>query len=355
MIIDAHLDLAHSALENGRDLFASLADLREHETHQPLKDGVATVTFPELRQGNVGLVFATIFIRPAQRKKDPPAKTMFYRTADEAYAKAGQQLDYYRRLTDETPSIRLVGDIASLDEVKNGQEQEKPLLGLVPSMEGADPIRHPQELEEWWERGLRVIGPAWDDTRYAAGAWRGTRHGFTKEGFELLEVMTDLGFILDLTHLGETAVQEALERYDGPIVATHSNCRRLVPQWGQRHLTDDHIRLLGERDGVVGIVLANPFLRKNHVQGERKELVTLDHVVAHIDHVCQLLGSADHVGIGSDFDGGFGQQDIPVELDSIADLAKIGEKLKEKGYDPADINLIMGGNWERVLRDSWGE
>ena len=76
-------------------------------------------------------------------------------------------------------------------------------------------------------------------------------------------------------------------------------------------------------------------------------------MVAQIDHVCQLLGSADHVGIGSDFDGGFGQKDIPAELDSIADLSKIGDKLKEKGYDPADIDKIFGGNWVNKLRESW--
>ena len=224
------------------------------------------------------------------------------------------------------------------------------MLGIVPLMEGADAVRDPSELEEWWERGLRIIGPAWDDTRYAAGAWRNSGHGFTKEGLYLMEVMADLGYILDLTHLHEKATLEALERYEGTLVATHANCRALASHVGMRNLSDKQIRMLGERGGVIGIVLFNRFLKQDHRKGERKALVTLDHVVAHIDHICQLLGTADQVGIGSDFDGGFGWADIPEGMNSIADLGLIGDKLKERGYDAADVAKIMGNNWVRLLR-----
>lgn len=349
LIVDAHLDLAYNALNYGRDLRLELADLRAAE---PLKGarGRATVTFPELRRGGVGLVFATLFVSPASSPAGDSDGKIVYRNADEAHRHALAQLDYYRRLADEVEGIRLVGDLACLEEVVASHESEKgrPLLGIVPLMEGADPVREPGELEFWHERGLRVVGPAWDDTRYSAGAWRDGSVGLSKEGYRLLEVMADFRFILDLTHMSEKASLEALERYEGPVVATHSNARALVP--GERQLSDLQIRSIGERDGVIGVVLYNAFLRANHRGGDPRHQVTLDHVVAHVDHVCQMLGSADHVGIGSDFDGGFGADDIPMGMDSAADFPLIASRLSERGFEQKDVTNIMGGNWLNLLR-----
>ena len=353
MIVDAHLDLAYNALRYGRNLLAGLEEIRQFERQRPTDNGYPTVSFGEMRKGGVGLVFGTAFVEPFRGPRDVEPPALCYREPQGAKKPAVQQLDYYHRLADENEFIRLVGDTAELDEVIASQEGANPLVGIVLLMEGADPVQEPAELEEWYERGLRIIGPAWDDTRYAAGAWRGGREGFTADGYALMEVMADLGMILDLTHLSEIGVKDALERYDGTIIASHSNCRSLAPHVEQRHLKDEHIRLLAERGGVMGIVLSNSFLKKGHKKGERKELVTLEHVVAHIDHVCQLTGTADHVGIGSDFDGGFGWADIPAELNSIADLGLIGEALKERGYDPADVEKVMGGNWVRMLQRTW--
>lgn len=357
MIVDAHLDLAYSFIENERNLFVELEDLRNYEVAKPCPEGIATVTFPELRKGEVGLVIASIFACPPNE----PAREVNYHSPDQAYAVGLRQLDYYHRIADENQSIRLVGDNATLQEVLDNQaydfdpaEDQPPLLGIVPMMEGADPVRHPSELEEWWERGLRIIAPAWDDSRYAKGAWRSSKDGFTKDGFALMEVMADIGFILDVTHLNEPATFEALERYEGNIIASHSNSRHLAPHVDERNLSDSQARLLGERGGVIGIALYNRFLKKGYTKTDRKETVTLDDVAAHIDHYCQLLGSADHVGIGSDLDGGFGYADIPAELNSVADLSLIGEKLKERGYDAADVEKVMGGNWIALLQRSWG-
>lgn len=349
MIVDAHLDLAFNALDIDRNLLLNLADLREYEKNKERPYGIATATFPEMRKGGVGLIFGTIF-QERWSKKGTLAQKIVYRTADEAYANGIKQLDYYRRLADENQSIRMVGDLKNLEEVVDGQDGERPLLGIVPLMEGADAVRDPAELEEWWERGLRIIGPAWDDTKYAAGAWRNASHGFTKDGFYLMEVMADLGFVMDLTHLHEKATFEALERYEGGIVATHANCRAIASHVGMRNLSDKQIRLLGERGGVIGVVLYNIFLKQGHSKAERRDLVTLDHVVAHIDHICQLLGTAAQVGIGSDFDGGFGWANIPAEMNSIADLGMIGTKLKERGYGEEDIANILGDNWVNFLR-----
>lgn len=367
-IVDAHLDLAYNELNNGRNLRQPLSEIRIREQGMRLR-GIPTVALPELQKAGVGLVFGTLFVAPAGSPMVSPHSRLVYHDSAEAHRLAMAQLDYYHRLADEIEWVRLVSDQATLEEVvtshqpSEGQqpleddndqkgEQAEPFgsslpLGIVPLMEGADPIREPEELEMWYERGLRLIGPAWDDTRYSGGAWRGSG-GLTRAGYHLLDVMADFGFILDITHMSEKASHEALDRYEGMVVATHSNARALVP--GERQLSDTQIRRLGERDGVIGVVLYNTFLRANHVMGDPKELVTLDHVVAHIDHICQVLGDAAHVGIGSDLDGGFGSADIPAEMDSVADLPLIATQLRARGYAEPDVLGIMGGNWLNLLR-----
>jgi membrane dipeptidase len=349
MLIDAHLDLAYAALRFGRDLQAPLSDVRAAETgRRASPNGIATVTLPELRRGGVALVFGSLFALPAHANRTlPDNKRLVYADADGAHAACMAQLDYYRRLADTVPWIRLVGSAADLAEVEASQENPEPLLGIVPLMEGADAIRHPEELEMWVDAGLRLIGPAWDDTRYAPGAWRGGG-GFTDDGHALLEIMADYGLALDITHLSEKASFEALTRYEGPVVATHCNARALVP--GERQLNDEQLRALGERDGVSGIVLCNRFLKKGWGKGDHREQVTLDDVIAHIDHVCQVLGSARHVGFGTDLDGGFGRQEIPGPLDSCADLGQVTAALLARGYTEADVGAIGGGNWLRILQ-----
>jgi membrane dipeptidase len=86
------------------------------------------------------------------------------------------------------------------------------------------------------------------------------------------------------------------------------------------------------------------------MKGDRKDSVTLDDVVAAIDHVCQVVGDATHVGIGSDFDGGFGAESAPAGIDTVADLPRIGKRLIEHGYSTEAVTAVMGQNWLRVLR-----
>lgn len=353
-IVDAHLDIAYNALNKNRDPRKRLADIRAAEAPD-YKRGIPTVSFSAMRRGGVGLAFATVFNSPADNPfPDDSEEDEAYSTAEEAHRLGMKQIDFYRRVVDEDESIRLVTDVASLEKVvgSHGDATEgKPLLGLVLLMEGADHIREPAETALWYEAGVRLIGPAWDDTRYCAGAWRDSKQGLTKQGYELLQVMDDLGMILDLTHMSEIACFQALDAYEGPVIATHANARALVPT--ERQLNDRQIRLLSERDGVIGVVLYNAFLRAGYRKGDNKQTVTLDHVVAHIDHICQIIGDARHVGIGSDLDGGFGAADIPAGLDSIADLSLIAGALQEKGYGEEDIAGIMGLNWMNLLRRAW--
>jgi membrane dipeptidase len=222
---------------------------------------------------------------------------------------------------------------------------------MIYLMEGADGIRSPGELSGWYDLGLRIVGLAWAGTRYAGGT---SEPGpLTDEGRKLLAAMADYNFILDLSHMDEAAATEAMDRYEGPVIATHSNCAALMKgSETNRHLPDTVIRGLIERDGVIGLIPLNTFLKAGWLRksGSRREEVSLDAYIAHIDHVCQIAGDASHAGIGSDFDGGFGYQSIPVELDTIADLQMVASRLTARGYSEADAANVLGGNWLRLLR-----
>jgi membrane dipeptidase len=353
IIVDAHLDLAFNALRHGRDLLQPLGELRKIEEKTGAEsrklNGTAIVTLPALRKAGVKIVFGSLFVPPISRVASEPASRFFYRTKEEAFSLAMEQMDYYHRLADDLPYVRLVTDRSELKEVLDSPDDGDQLLGIVPMMEGADSIREPSEAEMWYERGLRMIGLAWDDTGYSAGAWRGVG-GLTEDGRHLLELMADLGFILDLSHMSEQATYEALDSYDGRLVASHSNVRHLVP--AQRQLSDRQIYRISERDGVIGIVLYNKFLKADHERGDPKEAVTINHVIAHIDHICQCVGSSLHVGLGSDFDGGFGVEDVPADIEDVSDLMLISDELADRGYELTDVENIMGGNWLRVLNET---
>jgi membrane dipeptidase len=215
-------------------------------------------------------------------------------------------------------------------------------------MEGADGIREPKEVEFWWEQGVRLIGLAWMGTRYSGGT---NQPGpLTSLGRDLLEQMSPFGFGLDLSHMDEEAALQALDLYPGTILASHSNAQALLKgSQSNRHLTDRVIAGLIERDGVIGIVPTIPFLKPGWKQAHGRSAVSLWDVVAQIDYICQMAGSARHVGLGTDYDGGFGWQHVPEGIDTIADLQQIAPLLREKGYTEDDIALILAGNHARML------
>lgn len=379
LLIDAHQDLAWNALTFGRDYTRSAAETRQIEKQTgslaPEQNGDTTLGWPEYQCGHVAVVFSTLYAAPAKQKMGD-WDTEFYRDYNEAHARYMTQVDFYHRLTDNHPDkFRLLKNRADLKEVlatwhspnyairnteyastlaESPADPDKilpaPPTGLVILMEGAEGVRDPAELEEWWARGVRFIGLAWAGTRFCGG----TREPgpLTKDGYALLEGMAAFGFTLDLSHMDAEAALQALDVYPGTIIASHANAEALLKDFPtNRHLPDTVIRGLLERDGVIGIVPANGFLKVGwrYRSGSRKEEVTLQHVLAHIDYICQLAGDATHVGIGSDFDGGFGLQAVPAEVDTIADLQKLAPMLAEKGYSDTDIANIFGLNWQRIL------
>jgi len=353
LIIDAHQDLAYNALAFGRDYRCSALVTRAQEKTGPLPiaNGTCMIGLPELLTGNVAIIFGTIFTMPARRALSP--LDLVYHDVQSAHVQAMAQLDIYHRWADEEPQMALIGSQSDLNAVlatwqtEPGQEtKDSRQVGIVPLMENADPIREPAELELWVERGVRIVGPAWAASRYSGGT--GEPGPLTDLGRELLEWMVDLGVGLDLSHMAERAALEALERFEGVLLASHSNPQALVP--GDRQLSDTLIHGIAERDGVIGTVLYNKFLRPDWRRGERKALVTLSDVVRAIDYVCQRVGDAEHVALGSDFDGGVGSESVPAEMDTVADLPNIATALSEHGFEPEHIAAIMGGNWLRLLR-----
>jgi len=356
LIVDGHLDLAFSALNFGRELRWDIEKIRYYEAaYLEQLDGAVTASFPALQQGEVGLIFGTLFafpksvkygysrVRPELAYDD---KAAWAERQEQAHGSAMRQLAYYVELAEKESDLVIVRDSADLKAVIASRDGDEPQIGIALHMEGADPIQEEGELDLWVELGLRSIGLAWDDTRYAPGQWRDAG-GLTPDGRLLLDRMRSFNLFCDLTHMSERATFEVLERYDGPLGATHANARALVPS--ERQLSNDQIRAIAQRDGMIGVVLYNRFLRKHHMHGDPKDRVTLRDVVTHIDHICQLLGDADHVGIGSDFDGGFGPEDIPAELDNSADLPRLAAALLDYGYDATSVEKIMGGNWVRML------
>ncbi len=344
-------------LTYGRDYTRSVEDTRRLEagTTTPERNGDRLVSWSEYQRGQVAVVFATLFATPVKWKESGDGVVYAdYETAHRLYR---DQITVYRRLADLHPDkFRLIASVKELDSViehwcKPAPDDEGHPVGLVYLMEGADGIRSPRELAEWYEQGLRMIGLAWAGTRYCGGT--AEPGPLTDEGRQLLAAMADYNFILDLSHMDEAAALESLDRYEGPVMATHSNCAALLPgTTTNRHLPDRVVRGLIEREGVIGLVPLNTFLKVGWLRksGSRREEVSLDAFVAQIDHICQLAGNSNHAGIGSDFDGGFGLQSIPPELDTIADLQLVASRLIALGYSEADAANVLGGNWLRFLQ-----
>jgi membrane dipeptidase len=344
-VIDGHLDLAMNALLWNRDLRVPVAEMRRLEANMPGKGrGRSTVAFPEMRSG-VGLSIATLIAR-VERAGNPLSG---YRTPDIAYAVAHGQLAYYRRL-EQDGVCRVISDRTALDrhvaDWQSGTGGSAP-LGFIISMEGADPIVSPEQVPEWYAAGLRIVGLThYGVSTYAHGT--GTEGGLTPLGKPLLQAMEAAGMLLDVTHLADQSMAEALDAFGGTVLASHHNCRALVP--GDRQLTDDQIRRLTARDAVIGAAMDDWMLYPGWVRGESDpSLVSLSDVVDHIDHVCQLAGSSRHAAIGTDLDGGYGTEQSPGDLDTIADLQKLPALLEQRGYTQQDVENIMHGNWLRLL------
>jgi membrane dipeptidase len=367
-IFDVHLDLSMNALEWNRDLRWSLERIRRWEL--TMKDkvdrGNNTVCFPEMRKGRIGLCVATQIGRNSPYFHRLPG----WNSPEQAWAQTQGQLAWYRAM-EEAGEMVQIRNVAELDKhldlwltspppddgtscvVHSRKKANKPPIGYIMSLEGADSIITIKHLVRSYEQGLRALGPAhYGPGRYAHGT--DAEGPLPAAGKDLLKEMQRLGIILDATHLNDECFWDALEIYDGPVWASHQNCRTLAP-WN-RQFADDQIKAVIERGGVLGMafdaIMMVPGWR-HYVSKASDYQLKIERICDHVDHICQLAGNARHVGIGTDLDGGFGTEQMPMDMDSIADLQKLPALLAKRGYSHADVEGIMWRNFVDFLRKAW--
>ena len=348
-IIDSHLDLAWNALGWDRDLTLPLAQINAAESGMNDSDarGRATTCLPEMRAGGVSVCLGTVLARvKPQAPSDQRERRLSvdHRHPAAAYAAAQGQLAYYRLLEaqGEITLLRTAGDLRRHWRQPAGEAGKQP-IGIILAMEGGDPIVAPEQAESWWRDGLRSVSLAhYGPSRYAVGT--GESGPLTPAGRRLLAEFERLGMILDVTHLAEPGFTEALALFGGPVMASHNNCRALVP--GDRQFSDEQIRRLALRGAVIGVALDAWMLHPDWRKGQTpRGAVRIDAVGDHLDHICQLCGDCRHAAIGSDLDGGYGTEQTPLGLDTIADLQRLAGILADRGYSDEDISAVFHGNW----------
>ncbi|EAR16920.1 MULTISPECIES: dipeptidase [Robiginitalea] len=351
LLFDIHLDLAMNAMEWNRDLTRPISEIRRREAGWDDKPdrGKGTVCFPEMIRGSVGLCVATLIARHVKPGNPLPG----WHSPAQAWAQTQGQLAWYREM-ERQGHLRCITSAQLLDEhVRLWQEDSGGPIGYVLSLEGADSIVEPRLLQRSYDMGLRIVGPA----HYGPGTYaRGTHAegGLGPAGRELLAEMDRLGMILDVTHLSDDGFWEALEMFQGPVWASHSNSRKLVPD--QRQFADDQFRALLERGAVIGTALDAWMLVPGWVKGQSNPQNTdvgLRHVADHLEYLCNLAGNTRHAALGTDLDGGFGKEQGPADLDTIAGLQQLVPMLTERGFTRDDVANIFHGNAIRFLKEAW--
>lgn len=314
MIVDAHLDIGWNAIAGGRGFLVDPAP-------------GYLVSRSALAQAGVGLVFATLYTAPARAKQ--AMRTRFvYENAHEAHIMAVAQVNYYKSC-----DLQLIRTRAELEGYVRSWKLGK--VAAVMLMEGADPVETPSQLGAWADRGVRIIGPAWGATRYSGGT--GAPGGLSEIGRQLLKAMRRKGVILDLSHMADQAVADAFANWRGPIMASHSNARAIVP--GDRQITDGTAAEVARRGGILGVSFYQHHLRK-------AGRATLADVVRHVVHLARAAGGPEHVGLGTDLDGGFGSKYAP--LRDLSEL-KCLPGLLRRDFSASQVDGIMGGNWVDFL------
>ena len=352
-IIDAHLDLSMNAMEWNRDLRLPVKDINEREKNLTDKSdrGKGTVSFPALREGNIGLVVATQIARFVA----PDNPLQGWHSPEQAWAQTQGQLAWYRCMEAEGELVQIRDWNGLQDHIalwKNNSNEKKP-IGYILSLEGADSMITLENLHIAHAYGLRALGPAhYGPGRYANGTDATGKMG--EAGIALLREMQKLNIILDATHLCDDAFWQAMNHFSGHVWASHNNCRALVDH--NRQFSDEMIRELISRNAVIGMpldawMMVPGWIRRKSTPKEMN--CKLEVMLDHLDHICQLAGNSNHVGMGTDLDGGYGREQCPYDLETISDLQRVPQMLSNRGYSEKDIELIMNGNWINFLRRAW--
>jgi len=282
------------------------------------------ITLPGLNQAGIRLVFNTIFVHPKHRP-------------DQTVEKAKAQVQVYDDIfVKNGNNVARILNNHDLDQLMSNKK-----IGFLTLMEGADPIEDINDLKFYFDKGIRILGPAWNNkNKYASGPE--TDSALSDEGKKLIQEMNNLGITLDLSHLNEKCFWDAIKITNLIPIATHSNARTLTNH--PRNLYDDQLLAISERGGVTGIVFYNTFLKTG------KNTPTLEDIFKHTDYIINLCGE-DHVGIGTDLDGGK-IEEFPQEIRQISSLPVVAQYFLDKGYTEERVKKIMGSNFLRVLKSN---
>lgn len=347
ILFDAHLDLALNGVDWNRDLRQSVDDIRSQERSLRMTQkgrGNGTLSLPELRDAGVGVCLTTLL---ARQEKEIDHE-MGWTTPETCYAMAHAHLAYYRAM-ERAGWLRMIKGRDELAEHFAAYEKDPRTtpLGFILTMEGADPMLTPDTVHEFYEAGLRAIGLThYGGNRYGGGTR--SEVGLAVDAIPLLNNLETLGITVDLTHLSDVAFWQVLDRFGGRVHASHQNSRRIA-SW-QRQFSDEQYRAVIERDGVIGMAFDVIMMQHGFVRGVSEPEATIERAVENIDLICQMSGNARHVGIGTDLDGGYGNEQTPADLKRYTDLTRIlPELLERRGYPAADIAQISHGNWMRFF------
>ena len=348
LIFDSHLDIALNGVDWNRDMRMAIPEIRAQECQLNMTDPgrrTNTVSLPELRRGQIGVGVATVLARQEQPIDHPLGRT----TVEACYAMAMSHLFYYKAMERSgwMRPIRTRRELVQHVSDWKANPAGTP-FGYILSMECADPVLDPDNIHEWHANGLRAIGI----THYGANRYGGGTRcevGLAVDALPLLRNIEQLGIALDMTHLSDKAFSQVMDRFGGRVLASHQNARKFC-DW-QRQFSDEQLKYVIKKDGVIGVAFDAVMLQPGWVRGVSKPEVTIERAVENIDHICQLAGNCRHAGIGSDLDGGYGFDQCPADLNTISDLQKIPELLSMRGYKQTDIEAVLHGNWLRFFSE----
>ncbi len=311
-VVDAHIDTVHHMLQ-GRDFLQRSTE--------------GQVDLPRLQAGGVAAQVFALFVEPEYKP-------------DRALHRVLRLWDALDRTIERSAgAMHLVRSTSDLDEALG-----KGQLAVIVSVEGGEPIGNDLAyLRVLHALGVRALGLTWNERNAIAdGAGEDPNGGgLTRFGRSVVSEMNRLHILVDVSHLNERSFWDVLDHSTSPIVASHSNARSLCDH--PRNLRDTQIQALAAAGGVMGMNFFADFL----VSGEAE--ATIDSVVAHIDHIVALVG-AEHIGLGSDFDG---ISRWPRGLEDASCFPNLTDALLRRGYRSEDVRAILGGNFLRVLRQVW--
>jgi len=276
------------------------------------------VDIPRLREAKVDVAFFAVDVTRAVKN--------YLTYALDAFGFFDRNLEY------ASTEVSIVATKRDLFEaIRSGN------LAIIMAIENSDATEGSLDvLRMLFKLGVRSIGLTHNTRSLAADGVGESRTGggLTNFGVQLVEEMNRLGIVVDLAHISEKGFWDALEVSKKPLIVSHGNCKALCNH--RRNLTDDQIRGLASKGGVIGVTFVPAFV------DEKKP--SLSRLIDHVDHIVDVAG-IDHVGIGSDFDGG------GTLLKDVMELPKITERLLERGYGEGEVKKILGENFLRVLSE----